>query len=357
MADEVHGVLQDIMSGAHSFDPLELQALQGEELENLEGMVSGRYESGNRVRAMAALTTAAGARGALDALGAVLGNENEESPIRAAAALNLGQTRSTLAETTLLEQLPRAAEGIVRQSVVKALGMIGSEDSLRRLAELSRDDDPVVRRQARFGCSLIAHRSGQAGWEPPIPSSTQILNLEAGNVGTFYVRSASSSEVAAIVGSLGNRTYSLTLSTSSGYLIECGQSRMVLLLNEDVLKEDLASSLAKQRSIAGVVVVRAPVDGSYSIRWIVFTWPSEDDRFLIAVHRTNGSQVFFGSALLSEGGADFQIASVSGLGNSPASVRGRIQGLSIALTEALTSQGISRQLRPRRISLPDLDDE
>jgi HEAT repeats len=344
--------LDEIFSRSHKLDRSTLEALTQRDLQELRSMTLGQKESPNRIRAMEALVKT-GVPETSEVLDTVVKDTSADAYLRASAATQLGRIDQPEAEGVLLNQLPTVTEPVVRMKIVKALARIGSVASLDALARSAREDpDPTVRRQASFSCSVVAYRNGISGYELPVPTSSEILKLDPSSALAVTFGRASAEETQAALASLGDDTYGLTLSNEEGYRIECGALRMLLALDADLVRDGITALTEKGTMLLGLVAQRSSIDGSFSTRLLAFAWAETQDHFNLAVHRTGGQQLLFGSGVVDDGGVNFDLNAVGGTGSMAVLLRGRLQGTLISITEALSSRTTIAQKVPQKAQSP-----
>jgi hypothetical protein len=344
--------LDEIFSRSHKLDRSSLEALEQRDFQGLRSMTLGEKGSPNRIRAMEALVIT-GAPEAPEVLDTVVRDTSADAYLRASAATQLGRVDQPEAEGILLNQLPTVTESLVQMSIVKALTRVGSVASLDALARLAREDpDPAVRRQASFSCSVVAYRNGLSGYELPVPTASEILKLDPSSALTVTFGRASAEETQATLASLGDDTYGLTLSNEEGYRIECGTLRMLLCLNADLAQRGITALTEKGTMLLGLVAQRSSIDGSFSTRLLAFAWTATQGHFNLAVYRTDGQQLLFGSGVVDDGGATFDLNAVGGTGSKAVLLRGRLQGPIISIVEALSSRFTIGQKVPKQAQSP-----
>jgi hypothetical protein len=338
--------LELLFQTSHRLNQEAVGSLTAADLDRLQSIVSGREPSPYRARAMDALVLAA-APVAPQLLGEILGNSDEDSAVRAAAATQLARTARPEAEDLLLRVLPAVTDLVVRVKIVGALARVGSPFSLSELDRLARDPEPAVSRLAAFSRSVIAYRAGLSGHQVPVPDD--FLEVDAKTSAPLAVGPAGVEEVRATLADLRNDTFGLNLSSRVGLRIDCGLTRLFLTLSEEFTRRGLAG-LLRQPMLPGLIAQRAPSDGSYSVRMVLLAGPQDDGGFHIAVHRTDGSQLLFGSGAADDEGGTFELRSVQGRGSLAAALRGRVHGSEIIFTEAASSQQVVGQLAPQPLT-------
>jgi HEAT repeat protein len=330
---------------SHRLSEEAIRSLTATDLDQLRSIASGGEPSPYRARAMDLLVMAA-TPDLPQLLAEILGNADEDPAVRAAAATQLARTGRPQVEDLLLRSLPTATDLVVRVKIVAALARVGSPFSLVELDRLTGDPEPTVSRLAAFSRSVIAYRAGLSGHELPVPAPQDFLEVDVESSAPLVVGPAGVQETRATLADLRNDTFGLDLSSEAGLRIECGLSRLFLTLSEEFVRRGLAG-LLRQPMLPGLIAQRAPSDGSYSVRMLLLAGPQEDGGFHIAVHRTDGSQMLFGSGAEDEEGATFELRSVRGKGSLPALLRGRVQGFKIVFTEAAAAQRVGGQSTPQ----------
>lgn len=108
--------------------------------------------------------------------------------------------------------------------------------------------------------------------------------------------------------------------------------------------------------LPGVIAQQAPADGSYSVRWLLLTRPEKKGgRFYLAIHRTDGKPVLFGSGTQQGRELQFEVRAVEERGNPPVLVRGRANGDgSLEFYEALSALTRLPSGGPRPMEPPQL---
>jgi hypothetical protein len=317
-------------------------ALTAADLDRLRSIASGADASPYRARALDALVLAA-APDLPALLGEIVGNRDEDTATRAAAATQLARSIGPAAEGLLLRALPAAAHVVVRVKITGALARVGGVASLPWLDRLAGDPEPAVSRMAAFGRSVISYRLGLPGHEVPTPDD--FLTVDAERSGPIAVDRAGAEEAGATLASLRNDTFGLALSTRRALRIECGLNRLVLMFSEDFARRGADSPL-RQPTVPGLIAQRAP-GGSYSVRLVLLAGPQDEGGFHLAAYRTDGTQTMFGLATADT----FELRSVPGRGSLPVLLRGRFQGPEVIFTAATSAQRVTNQSTPRELTL------
>jgi hypothetical protein len=346
--------IDEVFWSKHRLDDRAVAALSPEEVARIESIVRGRQENPNRVRAFDVLAAARG-EAAVGALADAARDDSADPSVRAAAVGHLGRIGGQDAEGILLGLIGEARDPGLRIRVAQALAKAGTPDALPAFDELIAGSEPRVRQRAEFARSVLAYRHGVGGYELPLPSDDDLTPYP--QLDGLPVRSsrASLQEVAAALSDLRRDGYGLELARDAVHGIDCGESRLVLAMDEVASKAFLSARDSRPR-LLGLIAQQSPEDGSYATRWLVFTTPAKGETRL-SVHRQTGEQVLFGSAVGSRSEARFHLSSVVAVGNPSATVEGDFQGgrLSLAGMSA-TTVGVAGG-RGKRIPLVDEDSQ
>lgn len=332
----------------HRLDEQAVGSLTSNDLDQLRSIASGAEPSPFRARAMDALVMA-GTPDVADVLGEILENPRQDPAVRAAAATQLARTGRTEVEDILLRSLPATTDLVVRLKIVAALARVGSPFSLSEIDLLTHDPEPGMSKLATFSKSAIAYRAGLPGHEVPVPATGDILDVDTESSVPLAVGPAGPDETRATLASLRNDTFGLNLSSRAGLRIDCGLTRLFLTVSEDFARRGVAG-LLRQHMMPGLIVQRAPSDGSYSVRMVLLTGPTDNRGFHIALYRADGNQLMFGSGAADLEGATFELRSVRGRGTLGAALKGRLQGSEIVFTEAASSRQVADPSAPQPLT-------
>jgi len=343
--------IEDILVGEHGIDPLILGQLTPEDVERLRAAVLNREEP-YRVRAIEALV-AVRPDDLREVLAQVLASVEEDSGVRAVAAANLASL-GTGGERPLLDALVAARDPIVRGEIVRGLAKIGSAASLDALTRVAEEaPEGPAREQAVLARALIAYRDGRRGLELPVPAPEELLDLDLDRSVPFALSSPPPREAAAALTTIAGETYGVRLTRENLLFLECGLEQMMLALDSEWIGE-LPDAILRRPLVPALIARRSAVDGTYSVRWVVLTWPSEDSAAHMAVHRPSGRQVMFGRAERDEGTLRFQLRALRSPGAFPIRLEGHVENGRVTFTEALSSRQREESLTPEPIEqLPE----
>lgn len=320
MADRI----EQILMAEHGLAPGVASGLRADDLRQLRAAALDRRQP-YRGRAMEALV-AAGDQRAAKLLQDVLLSADEDPDVRAAAAGHLGRlgTGTERALATALGDAPPQAQF----RIADALARVGGRKALPALESLEREAEGQLREQAAFARTVIAHRHGLSGHEPPVPPAKRLLKVPRDRSVRITVAETPPDERARALASLGPKPYGLSVAPDLAPLLECAGEHLLPVLARKVQSPEV-EAMRTRPMLAGLVALRAQVDGSYSVRWLVLSWPG-DGAIHVALHRPSGRQVLYGEATEEGGGLAFTLRSVKGRGQVPVEISGRVErGLDI----------------------------
>lgn len=344
--------IDELFFEKHRVERATLENLDKDEVEELRRIALERPDNPNRIRALGFLTQLED-RAALDAVRRILTNAEESADMRAAAAAIATRFGSD-AEPALLESIAHARESLVRRRIAASLGESGGRKAVEALRQLANDDDDSVRSQAEFSLSVLAARDGLDEVRLPIPSRDDILEPRSGAAQPFAVDRASLSEATRVLQALERRTFGVAVSRDSIFAVSCERDQMMIALDERLSRPDFTERVASKPSIPALVLSPAPDDDTYSVRWIVFSWPATAERFHLAVHRPSGQQILFGEAFIEARSVAFVLESVRGSGRLAIRFTGRLVEDRIEVREAIASRLRQPADAPRAFRLPGL---
>jgi hypothetical protein len=318
--------LTDVFNAQHLIPRQTLRELDARDLRELESSVLGEAHRPYRIRAMDALVAARGA-GAIKALAQVLANEDEDPTVRAAAASQLGRAGPP-AETPLLSALEAASEPTILVSVAGALGKVGTAAAIEPLRTLA-DRDDAVGQQARFAATIIAFRERRPGHEPPQVADSDVLPVPERDRAPVSYRPLRQDEALTAFEDLRQDSFGVPLAPESAFRIDCARERFLVALEEK-------PATLEEPTLAGLVARRSYAQGTYSVSWLVLTWPGEDGAVQVGVYRPSGHQVLAGTARLEGEQATFELRSVRGRGNLAVEVHGTVERGRITALEGTT---------------------
>jgi len=175
--------------------------------------------------------------------------------------------------------------------------------------------DPDVAVHAAFARSVIAHRIGVGGYEPPTAEDSPLAPAPDG------ARASQVLETHEVITSgtrLPDDTYGLIVGPGVARL-RCGGRRMAIAIDLTALARLLTTP-----TIAGLVATRVESDGSLHTGMLILCWPARNTMAHVAINRPNGTPAYVGSANVTGTSVSFQLTAVRTPGARPGSISGTI---------------------------------
>jgi hypothetical protein len=277
----------------------------------LSAIAGGAAHPEYRVRAMSLLAEAKPKYGER-IFRAALRDQSADVTVRAAAATWLSRFAAAEAQPALLAALESEQSAPVRHKIIAGLARVGEEDALLALSELVRSD-PNVAVHAAFARSVIAHRVGVGGYEPPTAEESPLAPAPEG---ARTSRVLETHEVITSGTRLPDDTYGLIVGPGVAGL-RCGGRRLAIAIDLTALARLLTTP-----TIAGLVATRVESDGALHTAMLILCWPATDTTAHVAIHRPNGTPAYVGSAKVTGTSVSFRLTAV----RTPGARRGIISG-------------------------------
>ena len=318
--------VEEIFSNKHGLKRRAVASLSEADLEHVEAIARGRIGSPNRVGALEILAIAHGEKAA-GTFAETAADESLDPALRAVAVIQLGRVGGPEAERALIELAGNARDASVRLRTAHALAKTASPDALSAFDALVDDENPLVRRRATFARSVLAYRHGIGGFELPVPEEADLLPPPKDEVVRVRSKPAPRDEAGAALADMQRDSYGARLAEDQAYAIDCGSTRMLLVLDASAGDAD-----ARDRPLfLGLVAERLPEDGSYSVRWLAFSTPA-DPALRLSLNRQSGEQVLDGEVHVERGSARFELSAVATVGNTAVKVTGEFADGRVSLS-------------------------
>lgn len=230
------------------------------------------------------------------------------------ATARLSQSAAPDAEAALLAALTVEPAAPVRHEIVAGLARVGGEDALDALSDLVRSE-PELAGHAEFARSVIAHRVGLPGYDPPAVAEADVA---AAPHGTRTVQALRAHGPIPDGSPLSGDTYGLTFGPSVPG-VRCGARRLAVAVDLTALARLLTTP-----TVAAIVATAAEGDGTLHTSMLVLCRPTGDNAAHVAVHRTTGTPAFTGSAKVAGTSISFRLHAVRAPGARRATVTGTI---------------------------------
>jgi hypothetical protein len=323
--------IDDLIGDLAGFDPAVIDALGPDDVAALAGRALDPADP-HRASALQILALVDPA-GALAAAGQVVA-EGVSSALMATAIRAAGAAEE--AAVPLVMALAASPDDAVALAAWVTLAQIAGSDALPALQLVAAQTSGVVGEQAAFTLSVIAYRAGLTGFEVPVPAATldvdimlPLLSVNSGPV--------DDDDFALLTRMPRAERYKVGLDRDHITTIDCNGAHMLLATDADFVGA-LVDVLLPSPSLAGIVLLRDEARTSYSLRYLVLTWPDDAGGLLVSLHQPSGTQVYFSRAELSNSTVTMTLRTVEHPGAVPVQITTAIVGTSISFTEAFSSE-------------------
>lgn len=236
----------------------------------------------------------------------VLANRRFGPTVRSAAAVELGKAARTENEQALLAQLTAREPEVVRH-VVKALGRIGGEKTLQRLARFKAPEAGPIAEAIDFARTLIAYRIGSTRYLVPPPPISEMRPPPPAAAFALPVRTLSPKRVEPMLDKLHRQLPAIAPSRRNGLAITCGASEYRVLLSADTDEADISALLARPL-IAGAIFKYRVCSERFSLDAYLLSSPGPENYAHVYGIRPSGVMVLAGVATLANQKLVFEVA-------------------------------------------------
>ena len=308
-------------------------SLDKKDVDTLTKILSNKGKSKspvNRKRAVNAFIQVAKGRDFSEVLTKILLDSTELNATRIAAASGLGKFADGESEKALIQALGKT-NGHLQREVIKAMGRIGTEISIKALDSLSENNDPGFKHTLTFARIFIGYRiKGTSIDSEKIKEAlgAQWIKLQSSSLSQKKLREN--------IQSLRDNTFGLKLSDDIGFEIMCGKASNTLFLNNTFKPGALLKNLKSRSQISGIVAVRNPKEPISTVRNIVITNLSKSGIDII-VTRTTGEVVYAGDAWQEGEMWKFMLRDI-GLTSAPTTIIGTISDQEIMFEVSSVNQ-------------------
>jgi hypothetical protein len=342
MANELRKRVADILHTEHRVSQTKLRGLSDKDTNELRAIASGAHSSEYRIKALSVLASTRDTT-AIDVFRSALRDMSANFDVRAAGATWLSRLGGMAAEGELMASLAAEELPVVQHKIVAGLARVGSEASLKQLADAVQRMDPSVREHARFTQAVIAYRAGISGFELPVVDIA--LRLPAPSMADTSARmdAARPEDALRVIEQTVSDSYGVSSDPEGVALIQCGRRNLATVIHTPLT--DAVGHLLIRPSIIGYVAVRAETDGSFSTGLLVLSWPNGNDALHISMNRLSGRSEYFGKGTVDGNVVHFVLDAVRAPGATETTLTGTLVGSRIAELQVASGQTLER-LRP-----------
>lgn len=342
MATRLRKRVADILHSEHRVSQTKLRGLSVKDASELTAIASGTRVPEFRIKALTVLAARGGAS-AGEVFRRALRDDAAGFEVRAAGATWLSRLGGMAAEGALIDGLAVEILPIVQHKIVAGLARVGSETSLRRLADLVQAMDPAVREHAQFAQAVIACRAGMAGFELPLIDAALRLGAPAHADTSARMADARPEDALRVVEQTRADSYGVAGDTEGVAMVECGRRKLAVVLDAP-LRSAPADRLARP-TVAGLVALQAEADASFATALLILAWPNDAGGVHVSLNRLSGRAMYVGEAKIDGEALRFQLEAVRAPGATETTVAGTLVGGRLADMQVATGQTLER-LRP-----------
>jgi hypothetical protein len=305
------------------------QEMTARDVEALKVLVrdrSDRPEAANLSRAIGTLAVRDRTADTARILVSLASDGREDAVDRATAAASLRLIALPEARQGLM-RLIGAPDAIVRVEVIKSLGCIGDEASLRALERAEARREGTEERQWAFAMALIAHRIGLEAAHLPFQAGVARRAGPSGDLIDLSLRPILPRTTAAERERLQGSDYGITLSERVGFALRAGRARWSVFVNGELTEGGgvfaRSSRIFERPWITALLARIDERTKSSAVQYVVLSDPDEQGARIMVV-RTDGELVYSGQLTMPKGLLSFMVRDVARKGTAPTNVRGRL---------------------------------
>jgi len=276
----------------------------------------------------------------------VLSDVNAPSRLRMRAALALARSEREAARQILRSALD-IDDAIVRNGVMRALGMVGGADELTAIERVVPSLKGRTRDLAEFARTLISHRLGRADTLPDSPLEGKLLEPGKNCGRRVHTRVARPGTVERALSSASS-LYGIEVDEQAVVEYSCERSSGAILLNRDLRKAP--ELLRKRPALVGLEARRNRASGDYSVSYVILSRPV-GGAIEVNVHLTNGTRVFTGRAEVRGDALSWTLRAIQRPGAFPFKASGILADGQLTVESAEAGPRVEQKLKPKPIDL------
>jgi hypothetical protein len=347
--------LKELFSFPHSFNRDVIANIKPEDMSYIREIASGKFADIRRSVRMKTFTIISyvGSSEDCEILGQIISNLQEDSGLRAVAAVNLANFTSEIAEKELIKHL-NVKDDLILSKIIKSLGMIGGPDAYQVLYNLEKDiKTNFVTKQLTFAKALIAYRHNLDVDSIPFIVVGEGPSAPPEDRQELRVKTVRARDTASALKSFEGNKYGIELVKSTGFKVTAGEAHWMLFLNKPVADEGIIKSINKRKWIMGLLARWLTETQTYSPQYVVLTKPIEGNEVQITVVRSDGEVFYAGKASVSRNILSFVISTIKRPGTIPFKVGGKfsLRGIELEIIVPISKRRGKRS--PTTITLED----
>ena len=285
-------------------------------------------------------------------LNKVLETDTEKQEFRRLAAIGLWRLNSNKAIGHLKNALKTVKAPVPLIAVVKCLGRVGDDETLKAIMRIGQTAQGVLASQASFAASLISYRLGLEGNDLPMPSQFYGIPRSTSQKIKFTVASKKESEQ--FINCLAQEPYGIRISNKTPIQFSCPGGGWMIGFNSDVAGANALMILRQRKTFLGIVAAKHSEDNRYSASYLIFTSPhSEEARIDILISRITGEICWAGTTTsITARQAKFLIKTAGRLGIMPLELEGYVRANGeISITNGSVASRVNEKRCPEKLNI------
>lgn len=309
----------------------------------LMAAVKGRSERLAGTRALKALTRRGSSRTAL--LAEVLVDPEQPPDLRAAAAVNLGQEKKARNQEVLASALEAAEPSVVRRAA-EALGRVGDERALERLASIRPRGGPA-RQSVHFAKTLISYRNGLDENHLRKPPEREFLGSTGLPGAPLAVEKVPPDEAARLVADAQGELPGIPVSAQPAFRFSCDGSTFALVFSREVTRRKTLT-IGGNAAVPAVVLKHSAELEKYYLYEYLLTHPKADGTLQLFGMRSVGIMIHAGEMWVEGSEAHFELRALDKPMAPPVHISGTYDHAEATLTMSLAAGQRTAEAAARR---------
>lgn len=256
-------------------------------------------------------------------LAKILRSTDEKPGLRSAAAVNLAHFPEYIkvCEDALLDNFENSNLDVLTR-IIKSLGMIGTEKAFKAIDGFKSREHPVIKKQLRFTCALIAFRHNLEYPILDLPKGTDRNNIEFEKNIALKTQFLRPEDIKEYKSRFCGSHYGIKLSQDNALKIEAKDAWWVLFFNEELTKKGMVNELRERNWVMGCMCRFIDETEELQPQYILLSQVN-NDLIDIGIFRPNGEILYTGNFKTEDELLSFVITDVERVGTAPALIQGQ----------------------------------
>lgn len=330
-------LLIDIFASKHQIPMRTIKGLSPYQRKRVRQIASGEVPGmgrGERIKAMRLLASI-GSHHDCGRLGKIVKSKKEDSDIRAAAAIYLGNFAPKTAEPELITQL-KAGDELIIAKVAKSLGNIGGPTAYRALSRIKTKPGSYLERQVTFAKALIAYRLDMDDDPMPFVKGIGRRPNAKDKAHPLTIKRAQARSIQTALKKLEGGLYGMAPASRVGFAVNAGKAKWMMFVNQHSERSGISQSMRKRKLILGVMARWIEETKTYDAQYAVLTKPLGSKGAQIMVIRSDGTVMYSGKATAKGESLSFAVTDTKRPGTSKTKVSGEFTQKGIDIQTGIT---------------------